>query len=69
MAPDEERVNEGHVAIRFGDGMYYRAWLDDVEVTNICNEAIPGNPGVVILFNRQDREWDTVIGNVRVESK
>lgn len=57
-APDEfpqgGLQNEGHLAIRLNHAECVRAkaFLDGVEVTNDCNEAVPGDPGLVVLFDR-----------------
>lgn len=74
-----DRLNEGHVAVRFGDNQMRDPsliiWLDDVDVTNDVNEAIPGSPGVVIALRKNggtprlhtERDpWVIVFGEVRV---
>ena len=67
-----ERLNEGHVAVRFDQaeskrgedwdtyrarttGKHsaygYRAYLNGVEVSNDCTEAVAGTDGWVVLFD------------------
>ena len=62
-----DRINEGHVAIRFDDHKQ-RGWkicLDGRDVTNDCNEAVAGVNGAVVLIGK-DNQWALVTGSVSV---
>lgn len=78
MAKGEEPnwVNEGHIVVGWRDWTKKRAFLEDIDVSDDCVEAIPGNPGFVRLYKRplvrrvnsSELEQFWVFGNVRVES-
>ena len=74
-----DRLVEGHVGVRFGDRRHSKndpnltIRLDGVDVTDEANEAVPGDPGVVILVNpdpivsKAHNPWVMVFGLVSVE--
>ena len=68
-----ERVNEGHVGVRFGDHRIegIKILLDGIDITNDTHEAIPGSPGVAVMVSRpfkwEPSPWVLVFGNVVVE--
>ena len=51
LFPSGDAHNEGHMGVRFeGCPCYrYRVFLDEEDVSYLCPEAIPGNPGLVVL--------------------
>jgi len=70
-----DRINEGHVAVRFGDCQQdgIMILLDGEDITHSVNEAVPGLPGVVVAINQTvfaaPNPWDPwvlVFGNVEV---
>lgn len=59
LFPSGPRQGEHHVAVRFNDTRItayppFRAWsitLDGVHVEHICNEALAGTEGLVVLHS------------------
>ena len=45
------RQHSQHVAVRFGDAMRVRVYLDGEDVTLRVNEAWGGDPGWVVFVN------------------
>ena len=54
--PQGGHQNEGHLAIRLNpsEAVRSRAFLNGIDVSNRCTEAIPGDDGVVVLYDTED---------------
>ena len=66
-----KKQSEGHVATRFDDHTPVKVYLDDVEVSNDCVEALVGPQGWVILVGKPvpmatELDYRREHGNVRV---
>ena len=55
--PQGGKQNDGHLALRLDSQECWqaKAFLDGVDVSDDCTESIPGNPGTVVLL---DRDYD-----------
>ena len=69
------RQGEGHISVRFKD-RFFRVFLNEVDVSSDCVEALAGEPGWVILVERPIREplryglrYGLQHGTVRIERR
>ena len=65
----ERNYYEGHIAVRFGDGQWFQAYLDGENVSVMCSEAFAGENGWVVMYWEQDgRKWRCLCGKGAVEA-